>query len=1301
MIQDKLDTSRLKALMAQRQDPASGGDETDRLRSLMGLRPLVDPKNDQRVTIPEAAAHIGGAAVRGFAGIGASALGGIAALTNSDDGWAMNSARWLNESANVGFSEDVAEMGGVTEFATDVSGGLGSFGAQALAFGAGALAAPETGGASLAIPLATTGLLGALGNGGDLYWETKAAGGSDEEAIVAGLVGGGLGLTDAVPIGKLLGKNPALKNKVLRWFLSPTGSKSSERVLHQTLTEGGQEFLQGLGNAATLAQTAGREIDLGDVLRQGGVGAVVGLLTGGGADVARGRGTPGAEAVQESGSKPLEAVPTAAETIERAFDEPAAQPEPVEAHAPVQSVGDPAAPPSALPPIAADVADALSTKPGVGSTVSEPVATEPLQEKADALSDVTPTKPLYRETSIHGVLDIVDPSMSTGYGPFGNEQKLFFADIPELAIGQQGNQGVIVELEGSGLNMKKHVKPASVFSRGNEYSARLRPSSLRDRVKSIVLLPHFQHERPLRIRLLSLFRREGWNEEQLTGGGLRFTRPSVTKPQPAVVVSQMSAVAEKKDEPDLAGIKNAVVDESRAALGLEPATHGETRGWELVNKEAEQRLTENPVAGADLTRSLVESPRTISDTEAVVLLRDRRRMMNERGRLQAVLEEATAKGEDALDITKEIARVNDAIFQNDEAATLAGTKNAQALAVRRAMMKEDYSLAQMELRARVSKGKALTREESAEVQELHRRIEEVQRNLDALSVRVQTDRVKRATTRAAATPRAEHIRSFLKEKADAARSRIRERSKVTHLHSGGVTGQDVAQLVDYSIIGAEKLANGVLDFAEWSTQMLADVGNDVEPHLKSVYERSVDLHAEAGKESGRLKGYKTRTENRIRELTERMERGDVSKPTRQRIELDQPAIALKAELAKATAAYRGMVQRLEYEQRSTGRKIVGNIKEAVNLPKALKSSWDLSAVGRQGGFFSLGHPIETLRFHIPAMLKALGSEKAAQQIDIQLRDTEYRPLADVAARAGLELTSLDGKSNTREEAIASALSDKIPGIRPSNRAFTTFLNVQRSAMFDEMYRAIPGTPTDAEANAIANLVNVGTGRGYVPGKFKTAVNGASTVLWSPRLLLSRMQLLAGQPAYRGTKRTRKLIAKQYARSLTGLAAVYGLAGLAGTFIDDKDEKPDIETDPRSSDFGKIRMGDTRVDPLGGLAQVTVLLSRLATGETKKLSGEVAPIRGEDVPFGQATTAEVIGRFLRGKLSPTIATPLNILEGENLVGEPVTPGTVAADILVPLSFQDIYDAMRAKGVPAGAALGVLSTFGWGVQTYEKN
>jgi hypothetical protein len=86
-----------------------------------------------------------------------------------------------------------------------------------------------------------------------------------------------------------------------------------------------------------------------------------------------------------------------------------------------------------------------------------------------------------------------------------------------------------------------------------------------------------------------------------------------------------------------------------------------------------------------------------------------------------------------------------------------------------------------------------------------------------------------------------------------------------------------------------------------------------------------------------------------------------------------------------------------------------------------------------------------------------------------------------------------------------------------------------------------------------------------------------------------------------------------------------------------------------------------------------------------------------VKYGGQTLSDVITRFGRSKLAPVIAVPLDLRLGEDVAGQPVTLSSEAFRQL-PLSYQDTYQAMQDQGIPAGAALGLLSTFGAGLQTY---
>lgn len=269
----------------------------------------------------------------------------------------------------------------------------------------------------------------------------------------------------------------------------------------------------------------------------------------------------------------------------------------------------------------------------------------------------------------------------------------------------------------------------------------------------------------------------------------------------------------------------------------------------------------------------------------------------------------------------------------------------------------------------------------------------------------------------------------------------------------------------------------------------------------------------------------------------------------------------------------------------------------------------------------------------------------------------------------------------------SRWAKKIPGVAGSQRAYTTFLNKLRADSFDAMSESLGrrGVVTAEEAKAISNFVNVATGRGDMGAAAQAAV-GLNTVFFAPRLVLSRFQLIAGQPFYRGSARTRILMVQEYGRFLAGAGVVYALTQAAGA-------EP-IVLDPRSPDFLKIKVGNTRIDPLAGITQATRFslqegqaLKRFLTQSKEKVSPYM---RGDQVFF----------RFLRTKLSPIFGGIVNAAAGQDVVGNKATPKSVATSLVVPMSFGDIYKTMQEQGVPKGTAIAILALFGMSVQTYDK-
>lgn len=446
-----------------------------------------------------------------------------------------------------------------------------------------------------------------------------------------------------------------------------------------------------------------------------------------------------------------------------------------------------------------------------------------------------------------------------------------------------------------------------------------------------------------------------------------------------------------------------------------------------------------------------------------------------------------------------------------------------------------------------------------------------------------------------------------------------------------------------------------------------------------------------------LAALKTRLTKSNADLADRLARGDFSpKPKRPPIDVskDPEAMRLKSEHESIKNQFLQERARDAYNQMTAGQKAWANFKEVFNLRRNFMTAFDLSAVGKQGILIGAGNPARAVR-NVGGMLKALTNEKRALAIEQSIL---HRPNAPLYARSKLFLQSLsEARLSAQEEATMSRLASRIPGLRASNRAYVTFLNLVRADTFDAMLENLPlkerGAATQFEMEVIARGINDFTGRGYLG---KTGERGGellSTFFFAPRYVVSRFRVAAGIPLYRGTARTRLAFAKEYAKTLTGIGVLYGLAELGGATVED---------DTRSSDFGKFKWGHSRLDPIGGVAQITTFVSRITTGKTKTLrTGKLAPIRGPQVPYGGQTVPGEMGRFLRTKIAPVLGDVVDVLAGENVVGEKVTVGSKLLELPVPIAYQDIYDVMLEQGIPAGTALELLNILGMSLQHFDEN
>jgi len=184
-----------------------------------------------------------------------------------------------------------------------------------------------------------------------------------------------------------------------------------------------------------------------------------------------------------------------------------------------------------------------------------------------------------------------------------------------------------------------------------------------------------------------------------------------------------------------------------------------------------------------------------------------------------------------------------------------------------------------------------------------------------------------------------------------------------------------------------------------------------------------------------------------------------------------------------------------------------------------------------------------------------------------------------------------------------------------------------------------------------------------------------------------------------------------------MEAVRDIGGTLGTldvalgalkYATKDDENVEVETDPKHTNFGKVRLGKTTYDFFGGLLPIVRTASRLATGVAKTAKGEyrlkgggalqwAGSDYGKDLPglpFGGRTALGEIANFGEGKLSPMISATKSGLSGTGYGGEKYGWPEFVRDTTLPMAPVDVVQAWKnwdaeegLKNLPSLVGVGV--------------
>ena len=388
------------------------------------------------------------------------------------------------------------------------------------------------------------------------------------------------------------------------------------------------------------------------------------------------------------------------------------------------------------------------------------------------------------------------------------------------------------------------------------------------------------------------------------------------------------------------------------------------------------------------------------------------------------------------------------------------------------------------------------------------------------------------------------------------------------------------------------------------------------------------------------------------------------------------------------------------------------IADVLNVPRALKASVDFSFPFRQG--LGMIHTKSWWQSWEKGA-RAYGSQKAFdnQMAEILARDNHKptnvggKEIPSFSEQAGLKLADITDVSK-REESNMSQLAEKIPGlgrlVRGSTRAHIAFANKLRADNFDRLIaNAERAAGNDVNLNPKQNLalakqfaeyVNTATGRGSL-GRFEKNAQELNALFFSPRLIASRVQML--NPA--NYTATAPAVRKEYLKSMLAMAGVWqGMVTGAG-LAKELGANVDVSMDTTSSDFGKIKIGDTRIDPAGGLQQYLVILNKMAEW------GRTSTLTNKHKNYGEGFNAPTFGedflRFMQNKLAPipNLATRATFATTEKKsANPPLKIGDEAIRLVTPIILEDLSEIIQED--PDLLWTLIPSSVGMSTQTYGK-
>jgi len=348
------------------------------------------------------------------------------------------------------------------------------------------------------------------------------------------------------------------------------------------------------------------------------------------------------------------------------------------------------------------------------------------------------------------------------------------------------------------------------------------------------------------------------------------------------------------------GLKKEVVTQERLARGINEIPKEERQPVAERVSRAVSRAQADPTAAKSLIARVVDAgQKNITPDDAATLLVERNRLMNEKASWENILDDETKSDGERKAAKEQLDSIEQEMNRLDMAQAKAGSQAGRLLQMYQTMIKEDFSVDNMQRRARRALGRPL---EAPEREAIKKQSEEIQKEIDDLGKLKEKDQISQEKADVSETywktiqelkaelasrPKVEPqiqrlIEKFgkvIKDNANSAKERVRQRIREGRFNAG-LNPEDI---IDHAIIGADYIFEGATDIAKFTTRMVKELGEYVRPYIKEIFaasQKEYDSTGDrvAGKKSEQLKENAPKPEESIEQIKARGKAEKVADP---------------------------------------------------------------------------------------------------------------------------------------------------------------------------------------------------------------------------------------------------------------------------------------------------------------------------------------------------------------------------------------------------------------------------------------